>query len=741
MKAIYYNRICIMCPTYHRSNRNLPIFISSAMETIEDYGNVCFCFIVNENDFETVKVINEKCGDDIEFEILYEKTDKCNLSYYFNYAYDNTKFNSIGTCVSMFGDDMVFVTKNWDTMVLEKMNEMFGYGLIYGDDDYCQHENLCVYFVTTRELVSLTGKPFMCEMFAVDFIDNIWMDFANKMKCAKYLKDWHVLHNHVAAHGKPDDVWLRMRTQYDHSHRNFVAMAGCVDEMVANAKVKLKALINNEISFCMTTYDRVTLFQQTVNSWNRSFILPEKIFVFDDNSTESEQIYHNIFRMENAFLVPSKTHLGCNKNNAIAVTHFNSPAVTVIDSDTIFSPFWYLAVLDGWEKIKDNPDVAGMTIFNATDHKFIDGKYKETIGGFGGLFKREIIDAVFKEIDIYKTSITWPWDHAINDYAKKNGLVFYCDDKSYLQHIGYTDGTHISDGQYADFALDFVGEQSNPIDSGSTPIHAGGTVLVAAMARLGDVVAASMVINMIIAQNINVSWMVINRYVKIAKRFSPNAKIISVEPIVGGPQGEWSETTTEQMKKRYPGYGKYINCQIGARENHQSYITSGLHPCEWMKNLCNSILGLSLPDNYRDFLSFDSRGITISDRQLVLPDTLAIICKDSMTVPPFPPEMFDKIFKELLSQGYSPRYLVKEKPDHLSIRTIRAEYIYGLSIEQCIIAIQRAKLFIGQDSGLSWCSLLSPCKKKIYHRKERIEIVNTFYRQIDENAEDIIVGG
>lgn len=747
MNYINYTKICIMCPTFGRADTKLKSFIQSLLEHTEDYGSICLCFIVNKEDVESVIAINNLCGAEVEFEIIYEETKECNLSHYFNLAYNGTTFNSPGTCVSMFGDDMVFVTQGWEEMVLEKINDLFGYGLVYGDDDYCQHENLCVYFVTTRELVEITGKPFMCESIAVDFIDNIWMDFASKMHCAAYLPSLHIRHEHVARDGKPDSVWLRMRTQFDKSHKSYIEMSAYVDEMVANAREKLQSYITPDISFCMTTFDRIGLFQQTVLSWNKCFLIPDKLFVFDDGSNDTAGICRAVYIMKNACSVIDKTHMGCNRRNAQVITSFMTPAVMVIDSDTAFSSHWFIAVLMAWNQIKERSDIAGVTLFNANGHEPLTEYcnmnglcYKKTVGGFGTLYKTSIISEIFKNIAIDNFQENWSWDNYINDWVKKNGLRYGCTAKSYLQHTGYIDGTHVSDSEFADFATDYIGEIEYAEPPRNTPMPSGSYVLIAAMARLGDIIAASMIINMIINKGFNVSLLVIMIYEKIARRLCPNAKIISVEPVTGGPYGEWSETTTIQMRQKYPSYSTYINIQIGARENHQSYVTSGKHPCVWMRDQCNNALGVDLGGDFKSFLFFNKTGIPFNDRNVKVPERLAIISKETKTTIPFPDEMFTSIFDALKNEGYSPRYLVKTRPQNLATKKIREEYIYGLTVEQCILLLMKASYFVGQDSGLSWCALFSNCCKKIYHHKDRIQSVNTLFNQIDPTAEDIIMG-
>ncbi len=63
-----------------------------------------------------------------------------------------------------------------------------------------------------------------------------------------------------------------------------------------------------------------------------------------------------------------------------------------------------------------------------------------------------------------------------------------------------------------------------------------------------------------------------------------------------------------------------------------------------------------------------------------------------------------------------------------------------MTVEQCIlILIRDVMFFVGQDSGMTWCSLFSDCKKRVYHNKSRIDMTNTYFSVIDKNAEDIVL--
>jgi hypothetical protein len=518
-----YDRINIMLPTYGRAKTKLPKFIESIFDTVDDLKNVCISFVVNASDTETREAIHGLCGKKIEFEILEEDSKECDLSSYFNLSYRTSRFNGENICVSMFGDDMVFLTKKWDSAILEKINDIYGFGFVYGDDDNSQHEELCVYFVTTRTFVEFTEKPFMCSLFAVDYMDNVWMEIGRKLNCAAYLPNLHVLHDHATRSGNtPDDVWLRMRKQYDLSHDCMIAIDGYAEEIAGNVRKNLSArYLTKDISYCMTTYDRVALFRQTVSSWNRSVLLPQRLYVFDDGSKEIDKIEREIGRMKNAYLVPAEKHYGCDKRNAHALTYFDTPAVMMIDSDTSFAPWWCIAATTAWEAIRDRENIAGVTLFNTECHERIEDVEKEdmipglnlkaTVGGFGTIFKKTTIASAFTKADIDDFPNIWSWDNFVNDLVKKQDKRYCGTRKSYLQHTGFTEGTHVTDAAGMDYAPDFVGELANPAPARIAPVNAGCDVLFAAMARMGDIIAASMIANQLIDKGLKLTWLVILR--------------------------------------------------------------------------------------------------------------------------------------------------------------------------------------------------------------------------------------
>jgi len=198
-----YKKICLMLPTYKRIDR-LSSFIYSVYGTVSDINNVCFSFCVNINDKETRNFLNSYNWHDKNcFEIIDEDTIQPNLSLYFNKMYKETKFKD--AIVSMLGDDMLFKTKEWEFRILDIVNKYDGKAIVYCDDNFTAHESCAVNLFTTREMIELTNKPFMCEYFHADMIDAIWTMVGMMTGTIHYLPDVIIQHNHSSA--QPKELW------------------------------------------------------------------------------------------------------------------------------------------------------------------------------------------------------------------------------------------------------------------------------------------------------------------------------------------------------------------------------------------------------------------------------------------------------------------------------------------------------------------------------------------------------
>lgn len=191
-----YNAINIFLPTRGRVDR-LKKFIKSVRDNSSP-EHIYFTFLVDEEDKPTRRYLKYwERYDNVAVLINHPQKDGLpHLAKMYNQCYNETPFKDPDICVSMFGDDMVVATEDFEVRILNKMNECKGWAVIHGDDDYIQHQKMCVHLVTTRKLVKATGRKFMCELFRADAIDTVWYLVAKRTKTLRYLSKVHIRHEH-----------------------------------------------------------------------------------------------------------------------------------------------------------------------------------------------------------------------------------------------------------------------------------------------------------------------------------------------------------------------------------------------------------------------------------------------------------------------------------------------------------------------------------------------------------------
>ena len=200
-----YNKINLMLPTYKRvSNGKLPRFINSVLKYKSNLNNICFTFLVNEFDEETLSFVNtfRKNNNIYQSHTLIENSNTPHLGKFYNQIYKETIFKEPGTVVSMVGDDMEFKTSGYDLAILNVINKHNGNVIVYCNDDYVQGKKLCVNLFTTRKLIESTKHPFMCELFAAYYIDTVWMKVGQKMNLLHYLNNVIIKHHHMSSNKK-----------------------------------------------------------------------------------------------------------------------------------------------------------------------------------------------------------------------------------------------------------------------------------------------------------------------------------------------------------------------------------------------------------------------------------------------------------------------------------------------------------------------------------------------------------
>lgn len=209
-----YNKINLMCPTYHRIEK-LTRFIVSAQK--KSAGYICFTFCINGTDNQTELLIKKLCRG-WQYDIIYENEEKPNLAKFYNLMKDETKFQEPETVISMLGDDMEFISQGYDKIVLDIINKHNGIGIFYGNDKK-NKRRMCTQFFTTREFIDRNlPESFMNELFPCDVIDRIWRDVAEALDCYYYCPEVVIIHHHSKK--DRDSTWERLRSVFHISKVN-----------------------------------------------------------------------------------------------------------------------------------------------------------------------------------------------------------------------------------------------------------------------------------------------------------------------------------------------------------------------------------------------------------------------------------------------------------------------------------------------------------------------------------------
>lgn len=216
-----YTGINMMVPTRGRVlNGRLPKFVSSALSLAADPSRIFFTFVIDPGDNESSRYATRLARSRAQVDIIVSDWEQPHLAKSWNAAFERTSFTDPGILASMVGDDMAWETPGYDARILDAMNERGGRAIVYCDDGFVQHEKLCVNMFVARDLVTATGRPFMCERFRANIIDSIWMDVGRRCGLLCYLPDVILRHEHKFT-DENRSALSRFYT-YDKSHRKFI---------------------------------------------------------------------------------------------------------------------------------------------------------------------------------------------------------------------------------------------------------------------------------------------------------------------------------------------------------------------------------------------------------------------------------------------------------------------------------------------------------------------------------------
>jgi hypothetical protein len=333
---------------------------------------------------------------------------------------------------------------------------------------------------------------------------------------------------------------------------------------------------------------------------------------------------------------------------------------------------------------------------------------KKAVGSFGNIITR----TYYERYILPSLNHRRGWDMQTSVLARQDGLKTYATSPSFLQHIGLRGGIH---KRGVAVACDFAG-------------HFPHTVLAACMARNGDIIMASVIINALCKFGYPVAVLTADTYKDLADFVCPDAKRILTEP--ARPDNPlWGKTTTADMRRKYPGFEHYLNLQIGSGEQLLDYYASKKHPVDYLIEYAGGYIPALLGINPAMYLRHREA------EPIELPRNgkpLCVVSPEAISSPVIGGEIFDK---------------KKGRYDYLAVTKNKADLpvtnIYGYSFVDVIRLLSGLKeddIFVGNDSGCAWAALYnSRCRKKIYHNAKRLALTHTKFSRLDNLAEDIEV--
>ena len=203
-----FMKIALLVPSRERIQNRLNL-INSIKDTISDINNITLYLGIDEDD-PTRDAAIELCQNNKFIKIIDIKNDHkmLNLGILWNICANK----STEDIISMIGDDMVFMTKNWDKEIIMEFSPSQcpddNFKMVHCYDGRWG-KKIAVNLFINRKYMDLTGY-FMREEFPIDVID-IWLQqIYLAFNRLKYREDIHIDHRHWSYRKSPkDDVAKR----------------------------------------------------------------------------------------------------------------------------------------------------------------------------------------------------------------------------------------------------------------------------------------------------------------------------------------------------------------------------------------------------------------------------------------------------------------------------------------------------------------------------------------------------
>lgn len=203
-------KISLLVPSRERLNLKLTL-ISSLISSCKDINNIELIFGTDADDPK--KDIIEKICRNTSFakSVTIENNGKfIGINRIWNILYSHAR----GDIVGYIGDDMAFMTQDWDAEILKEFEgdnlPTDKFKLVHCYDGYRQKDEISINAFTTRRYYEIVGY-FTRPEFLINWSDQWMYQTYKTFDRVKYRRDIHIQHNHwVLGFRQPDKVAERM---------------------------------------------------------------------------------------------------------------------------------------------------------------------------------------------------------------------------------------------------------------------------------------------------------------------------------------------------------------------------------------------------------------------------------------------------------------------------------------------------------------------------------------------------
>lgn len=118
-------------------------------------------------------------------------------------------------------DDFVFITRGWDSLLINKIRDIGKLGIAYGNDGL-QEKRLPTFCIISSEIIKVLGwlkMPSLQHLFA----DNVWKVIGDSLKCLHYCPSVVIEHRHPYTKNNPPDETFKKTNSKEMYHRDELA--------------------------------------------------------------------------------------------------------------------------------------------------------------------------------------------------------------------------------------------------------------------------------------------------------------------------------------------------------------------------------------------------------------------------------------------------------------------------------------------------------------------------------------